>query len=174
VDYEKLLKQYRKKPLFDHTALPVSLGCDRNTIKKIIPQREPLLFVDALTGLDPENESIAGLRVVREEDPVFQGHFPGYPVYPGSFTLEMIGQLSLCMYYFLEGGKTRVEEGAVPVAARATRVLGAYFLEPIAPGSEVVLLAKKVEYTGFLAVAIGQALVNDTVCCVSAGEVAIL
>lgn len=174
MDYEKLLKQHRKKPLFDVASLPAALSYEKTDIRKIIPQRDPLFFVDRLTGIDLQAGLISGIRTIEPADPVFAGHFPDYPVYPGSFTLEMIGQLSLCMYYFLEGETDLIAEDAEPVAARATRLLGAYFLQPILPGSEVTLLAKKIEYSGFLASAVGQAIVNDTVCCVSAGEVAIL
>lgn len=174
MDYDALLRQFRKKRLFNPAELKEKLSCNQGEIKRIIPQREPVLFVDRLDGLDPAEGAIAGMRTIEADDPVFTGHFPGYPVYPGSFTLEMIGQLSLCLYYFLEGNTSRVAIDAAPVTARATRVLGAYFLEPIPPGSTVLLLAKKVEYSGFLATAVGQALVDGVVCCVSAGEVAIL
>jgi 3-hydroxyacyl-[acyl-carrier-protein] dehydratase len=174
MDYDKLLREYRKKPLFDSAALPAEISCNRGDIERIIPQRDPLLFVDELTGLDPAAGRISGRRFIDPDDPVFEGHFPGYPVYPGSFTLEMIGQLSLCLYYFLEGETTEINADAQPVAARATRVIGAYFLEPVPPGADVLLLAQKVEYNGFLAAAVGQAIVDGKVCCVSAGEVAIL
>ena len=174
MEYDRLLRQYRKKELFDPGGLSVELSCGIDDIKRIIPQREPVLFVDELTGFDPDEGAIAGCRVIIEDDPVFAGHFPGYPIYPGSYTLEMIGQLGLCLYYFLEGNRTSVAEDAVPVTARATRILGAYFLEPIPPGATVTLLAKKVEYSGFLATAIGQALIDGVVCCISAAEVAIL
>lgn len=174
MDYEKLIKQYRKKPLFDSRELPVKLSCDRSSIEKIIPQREPILLVDAVTGLDLERGAVSGLRKIDPADPVFKGHFPDYPVYPGSYTLEMIGQLSLCLYYFLEGNTTNVTKDAVPVSARATRILGAYFLEPILPGATVDLLACKIDYSGYLATGVGQAIVDGRVCCVSVGEVAIL
>jgi 3-hydroxyacyl-[acyl-carrier-protein] dehydratase len=174
MDYEHILRSHRKKPLFDPQSLPVQLCCGKEEIKRIIPQREPVFLVDALMGVDLESGLIAGIRKIDPADPVFAGHFPDYPVYPGSYTLEMIGQLSLCMYYFLEGNTHSIEDHAKPVAARATRILGAYFLQPIPPGSEVTLLAKKIDYSGFLATAVGQAIVDNTVCCVSAGEVAIL
>jgi 3-hydroxyacyl-[acyl-carrier-protein] dehydratase len=172
--YEALLKKHRKTLLFDPAAVPVKLECGKDQIKRIIPQREPLLFIDGLTGVNLDEGLISGFRTIDPKDPVFEGHFPGYPVYPGSFTLEMIGQLSLCMYYFLENRRDNIAHDAVPVSARATRVIGAHFLEPILPGSTITLLAKKLEYAGFLAIGIGQALVDDTICCVSVGEVAIL
>ncbi len=174
MDYEKFLRSHRKKPLFDPDSLPFELGSGKQEISRIIPQRDPILLVDELIGLDPDLGFIAGRRIVRTDDPVFTGHFPQYPVYPGSYTLEMIGQLSLCLYYFLEGSTVGIQADATPVAARATRIIGAYFLKPILPGAEVILLSAKTEYDGYLARAAGQAIVDGTVCCVTAGEVCIL
>lgn len=174
MDYESELRKYRRKPLFDHSKLPVVVNAGTSEISKIIPQRDPILLVDALLGFDPDRGAMAGRRRIPVDDPVFGGHFPDYPVYPGSYTVEMIGQLSLCLYYFLEGPHTSIEEDAAPVAARATRIIGAYFLEPIPPGADVLLLASRTEYDGFLGRAIGQAIWDGKVCCVTAGEVAIL
>lgn len=174
MDYENYLRSHRKKPLFPVDSLPLKLNHDRQALTRIIPQRDPILLVDELIGLDPDKGLIAGRRVVRGDDPVFLGHFPDYPVYPGSYTLEMVGQLSLCLYYFLEENTTAIDEDASPAAARATRLLGAYFLEPIRPNAEVLLIAEKTEYDGFFARAVGQAIVDGKICCVTAGEVCFL
>jgi len=174
VDYNALLKTHKKKPLASVEGLSVSLSVDRETIKRIIPQRDPILFLDELTGIDPEAGIIAGKRFLDPADPVFRGHFPEYPVYPGSSTVEMIGQLGLCLYYFLEHNTTIVPPDATPVLLRATRILGAVFCRPLPPGKEVTLIAKKLDYDGFLATAVGQALVDGEVACVSIGEVAFL
>lgn len=174
MDYQALLKSHRKKPLFTPDSLAQKVDYGRPDIVRIIPQREPILYVDSITGVDIEQGAIAGSRLIPDNDPVFHGHFPDYPVYPGSYTLEMIGQLSLCLYYFLENDRASIARDAVPVAARATRVLGALFLEPIPPGAEITLLAKKIDYDGYFARAVGQALIGSKVCCVSAGEVCIL
>jgi 3-hydroxyacyl-[acyl-carrier-protein] dehydratase len=174
VDSEALLKSYRRKPLAAVEGLPFCLSCDREDIKRILPHREPALYVDNLTGIDFENGIIAGKRRIDPADPVFRGHFPEYPVYPGTCTVEMIGQLGLCLYYFMENKTTSVRADASPLPLRATRILGAVFMEPILPGKEVILIGKKLEFDGFLATAIGQALVDGKVACVSIGEVAFL
>ena len=92
-------------------------------------------------------------------------------MYPGTLTVEMLGQISLCLYYFITNQTDRIGEDASPPPVRATRILGAYFLEPIKPGDTVTLLAKRMEYDGFMARAVGQAIVNDKISCVTAGEV---
>ena len=170
-DYEKLLRSHRKKVIFDPVSLPVRVSYGREAIEKIIPHRDPLLFLDGIDGLDVDTGRITGYREISPEDPVFHGHFPGHPIYPGSYTVEMIGQLGLCLYHFNTVKDTHIENNPVPVGVRATRILGAYFLEPIHPGDRVVLLGEITDSDGFFGRAIGQAVVNGTVCCVSAAEV---
>ena len=170
MNYEALLKQHRKKLLVQPQDVGVRLGIGREGIEQILPHREPFLLVDRLTGVDLELELITGSRTVRHDDPVFKGHFPDHPVYPGVLELEMIGQLGLCLHYFLENQVTEIVSGARPVPIRATRSLGAYYLEPVLPGTEVTLIAKKLDFDGFLARIIGQAVAEGKVCCVTISE----
>ena len=169
---DSLLRAHRKKPLID-TVTGID-PIEREGITKIIPQREPFLLVDRIIGLDLADKIVAGSRNISRDEPVFRGHFPDIPLYPGVLTVEMIGQLGLCLYYFMVNETAEILPNASPVAVRATRILGSYFLEPIPPGSEVRLLAKGLENDGFFATAIGQALIGDSVCCVSVGEVCFL
>lgn len=171
---EDLLKKYKRRPLFAQEELSSQITVSRENIKLIIPQRDPILYVDEILALDLKKGQIAGRRYLDPTDPVFQGHFPDFAVYPGSYTVEMIGQLGLCLYYFVHNQTEIIANTAKPVALRATRILGAVFIQPLLPGKDVVLLAQKLEYDGFLATAIGQALVDDRVACVSIGEVAFL
>lgn len=173
-NYESFLKTHRKKPIFDPDALPVQLTAEKRGIEKIIPHRDPLLFIDSLTGIDVENGKIAGRRTIPFSDPVFNGHFPEYPVYPGTFAVEMLGQISLCLFYFVTNNSEKIEEDAEPASVRATRILGSYFLQPIRPGDSLTLLAMQTEYDEFMARAVGQALVGGTVSCITAGEVYLL
>ena len=171
---EAILKSFRKKPLFDVDALPLRLNYDQEAIKKIIPHRSPLLFVDKLVGYDSEDGLIAGKRFMDPKDPVFGGHFPDFPVYPGNFTIETIGQLGLCMYYFVANKRTDIGADATPIQLRATKVGGALFVEPILPGDEVTILAKRLSFDGYFASIIGQAMVRGKVAVVTIGEVMIM
>ena len=170
MDYDAVLRQHRKKPLARPEDLPVRLRTGREELQRILPHREPFLLVDELTGLDPREGLVAGSRTIASDDPVFRGHFPGFPVYPGVLEVEMIGQLGLCLHYFLETDRTEIAPDARPVQIRATRTIGAYYLEPLPPGAEVELIAKKLEYDGLFARIIGQVLLDGKVSCVAASE----
>jgi 3-hydroxyacyl-[acyl-carrier-protein] dehydratase len=60
-------------------------------IQKILPHRYPFLLVDRITELTPK-ESIVGYKNVSISEPVFQGHFPGHPIYPGVMIIEGMAQ----------------------------------------------------------------------------------
>jgi len=170
LDYADLLRKHRKRLLVESEDVAVKLQIGRREIERILPHREPFLLLDCLTAIDLGAELITGTRTVCREDPVFEGHFPDSPVYPGVLELEMIGQLGLCLHYFLENRVTEIGPDARPVAIRATSTLGAYYLEPVLPGAEVTLIAKKLDFDGLFARIIGQAVVDNKICCVTIGE----
>lgn len=173
MDHDALLRLNRRKPLITIDRLtPLQWG--RDDIKRIVPHREPFLLVDRLTGISLDEGSIAGSRFIPSDDPVFAGHFPDYPVYPGCLEVEMIGQLGLCLQYFLESRSTAVPAEDRPMKVRATRILGAYYLAPVLPGREVALLARKLEYDEYFATMIGQVIADGTIACTAIGEVCFL
>jgi 3-hydroxyacyl-[acyl-carrier-protein] dehydratase len=170
VDHDALLRENRKKPLIAIDRLtPLLWG--RDDIKRILPHREPFLLVDRLTGIGFDEEVIAGSRFISSDDPIFAGHFPDYPVYPGCLEVEMIGQLGLCLHYFLNSRSTAVPSEDQPMKVRATRIVGAYYLAPVLPGREVTLIAKKLEYDEYFATMIGQVVADGVVACTAIGEV---
>jgi 3-hydroxyacyl-[acyl-carrier-protein] dehydratase len=61
--------------------------------RALLPQRPPLLLVDALCGLGrgPQPALRASYRVTGDEA-VLAGHFPGRPLWPGSYTIEGLAQ----------------------------------------------------------------------------------
>jgi 3-hydroxyacyl-[acyl-carrier-protein] dehydratase len=173
-DFGQLLKTFRKKPLSDVASSLTPCAYSTGDIKKIIPHREPFLLVDSITGIDLTSELICGARQCPASDPVFQGHFPGYPVYPGSLQLESAGQMGLCLCYFLANHTTQIPAAVQPMQVRATKVLGALFLEPVLPGSTMELVSRRLKAESFFETYIGQVLVDRKICSVFIGEICLL
>ena len=64
---------------------------DVTEIQEILPHRYPFLLVDRVTEL-VKGETILSYKNVSISEPVFQGHFPGHPIYPGVMILEGMAQ----------------------------------------------------------------------------------
>lgn len=60
-------------------------------IQEILPHRFPFLLVDRITVLKI-GEYIEGYKNVSISEPVFQGHFPDHPIYPGVMIIEGMAQ----------------------------------------------------------------------------------
>jgi len=183
-EIDSLLKKFRKKPLASPeepgaSASFTSVSFAREDLKRILPHREPFLLVDAVTGVDLAGEEgagslICGRRFMDPADPVFRGHFPDFPLYPGCLQVEMCGQLGLCLAFFLKQGSIGIPADARPPAVRATRSLGALFLEPLLPGREAIIFARGIAYDGYLGTILGQVIADGKVCSVSMAEVMFL
>ena len=60
-------------------------------IQAILPHRYPLLLVDKITQMEL-GKFVRGYKNISISDQVFQGHFPGHPIYPGVLILEGMAQ----------------------------------------------------------------------------------
>ena len=176
MDIEARLKSLRRKPLVPLSELPHNLrergGSDLPP--RLLPHRPPMLLVDRVDGVDLDQELIHGSRLITDDHIGLRGHFPRYAVLPGTIQIEMLGQLALCLYAFLNEGTLELPDEIPTLNIRATKILGAHFLDEIRPGDRVELIARVLERDDFLGTCVAQAIVDRRICCVMAGEVCFL
>ncbi len=151
---EVFVRAFRKKPLWqsgENTSEP-QLG--RSEIERLLPHRDPFLFVDSIEAIDLQQAAIRGRRTISPDDPVFAGHFPDQPIYPGVLQIETMGQLGVCLAALTRGGY-----GSNGV--RALKIHHAIFQSEVLPGDSLVVLARMLETNEYTAICAGQLLKSD-------------
>lgn len=156
-----LIRRARHRQLWnpDPNAKRVSMG--RSEIEKMIPHRDPFLFVDEIANVNLDQHCVLGRRHVSKDDPVFRGHFPGQPVYPGVLQLEMIGQAGLCLMHLLHSDEQKT---AASTDVRAVKIYEANFLAPIFPGSDLMIFSQAVSWDEYTGICAGQIVCGDVIC----------
>lgn len=63
---------------------------------EILPHRYPILLVDRITSIEPGVRA-SGYKNITATEPIFTGHFPGNPLFPGVYMIEALAQLGGCI-----------------------------------------------------------------------------
>lgn len=108
---------------------------DANEILSMLPHRYPMLLVDRVTEYVP-GEYILGYKNITFNEPQFQGHFPGNPIFPGVLIIEGMAQLAGILAM-----KTMNRGLADRKAAVIVGVDGARFKRPAVPGDQLMMRA---------------------------------
>lgn len=126
VEFAKVLKAQIKKQQangknFDLTKEPLY---DINDIEKMLPHRFPFLMVDKI--MEITDDSIWGVKNITMNEPIFTGHFPGNPVFPGVLQIEAMAQVGgifalskveephLYSTYFMKINNVKFKQKVVP------------------------------------------------------------
>ena len=80
---------------------------NKEDIKKILPHRDPFLFLDEVEYLEPGTKCIAK-KYVKKDEYFFKGHFPDYPVMPGVLIIEALAQAGAVALLSLEQFKGKI------------------------------------------------------------------
>ncbi len=165
------LKAWRKRRMVEPGPTTTKVELGRTEIERLLQHRDPFLFVDQITAIDLEQKWCRGVRRIHPKDPVFVGHFPQYPIYPGVLCLETMGQLGICLLHFLATKTVAVPTGTSPRPVRALKIHHALFQGEVLPGDEVEILAKLVSEDDYTAICGGQLIKNGAIVSMALMEV---
>jgi 3-hydroxyacyl-[acyl-carrier-protein] dehydratase len=126
-------------------------------IQKILPHRYPFLLVDKVVSMS-EGENIVAYKNVSISEPVFQGHFPDHPIYPGVMILEGMAQAGGILA-FKSGGYT--EEQMKDKVMYFMSIDGAKFRNPVKPGDRLEYRVEVIKHRKNLVVLGAKAYVDD-------------
>ncbi|MDA3946900.1 MAG: 3-hydroxyacyl-ACP dehydratase FabZ [Helicobacteraceae bacterium] len=126
-------------------------------IQEILPHRYPFLLVDRVISLTKE-EAIVAFKNVSISEPVFQGHFPGHPIYPGVMILEGLAQAGgLLAFQSMDLSKEEVKEKVVYFMS----IDKAKFRKPVRPGDRLEYRVSVIKRKGSIWMLDGKAYVDD-------------
>lgn len=73
----------------------VEFPCGQEGVLELLPHRDPFVWVTRIIECEPGKHIIAELDVAPDL-PLFQGHFPGQPIFPGVIVMEALAQAACC------------------------------------------------------------------------------
>jgi UDP-3-O-[3-hydroxymyristoyl] N-acetylglucosamine deacetylase / 3-hydroxyacyl-[acyl-carrier-protein] dehydratase len=135
---EQIKKQEKEGKKFDVTKEPLY---NINDIERMLPHRFPFLMIDKI--MEIHEESIIGVKNITMNEPIFTGHFPGNPVFPGVLQIEAMAQVGgifalskvedphLYSTYFMKIDNVKFKQKVLP---GDTIVFELFLLSPIRRG----------------------------------------
>jgi 3-hydroxyacyl-[acyl-carrier-protein] dehydratase len=134
----------------DKAATPL----DVRQVMAALPHRYPLLLVDRVESLEPD-EGIVAIKAVTINEQFFQGHFPGRPIMPGVLIVEALAQAA---------GVLAVESLGLAGTGKLVYFIaieGAKFRTPVEPGVLLRLEVKFVQKRPSVCKFAGRAMIGD-------------
>jgi len=127
-------------------------------IQKILPHRYPFLLVDRITNLE-ENASIEGYKNVSISEPIFQGHFPDHPIYPGVMIIEGMAQAGGVLAF--QSANTDNQKEMENKVVYFMSIDKAKFRSPVTPGDQLVYKLSVIKHRGAVWQLEAKAYVDD-------------
>lgn len=141
-----------------HSQHTRNVTLDTETIKTLIPHREPMLMVDRVTDIDPDVLTAVGYKYVDPKEDHFRGHFPGHPIMPGVLIIEAMAQSAAVMVVHCLG------EEAKDKLVYFMSVEDARFRNPVYPDCELKLEVRAVRNRGTVWKFEGRGMVDGKLC----------
>ncbi|TLD88656.1 3-hydroxyacyl-ACP dehydratase FabZ [Helicobacter sp. MIT 05-5294] len=131
---------------------------DVQKIREILPHRYPLLLVDRVVSMSP-NEKIEAYKNITINEEVFNGHFPVQPIYPGVYIIEGLAQAGGVLAFVSMFGDEAQNTGDKIVYFMS--IDRAKFRNPVVPGDKLVYKLEVLKHKGGIWVLQGYAYVED-------------
>lgn len=122
-------------------------------VKKILPHRDPFLFIDSVESVilpgkslklgetidfkETEGAEIVAHYRTKKEHPIFTGHFPDNPILPGVVQVEMMAQASIFIITLMYTNPFQVKMNVALLGINEAR-----FRKPILPEMDLVIKVK--------------------------------
>ena len=120
---------------------------NRQEILKLIPHRDPFLWVDSIVNFDQEH--IVTTKKIPQGLELFKGHYPGNPIVPGVLLCESVFQSGALLIAKIVGDQ-HGSDSKVPVLSR---IRHGRFKRPVFPGDSILVrveLKEKISSAWFL------------------------
>ncbi|HCS54553.1 3-hydroxyacyl-ACP dehydratase FabZ family protein [Rubinisphaera sp.] len=128
---------------------------DQEQIKECIPHRDPFLWIDEV--LELSENTIHATTYINPDLPVFQGHYPDFPILPGVLQCEMALQAGA----ILISRKHALEADKVPVATRINNVKFKHMVRPGDTANVYVEVTERLKDTFYMT---GKIVVDGQTC----------
>ena len=104
-------------------------------IMEYLPHRYPFLLIDRVLSMELEPEKrLSALKNVSIDEPFFNGHFPGNPVFPGVLMIESMAQAAGMLAHL--AAETEGKKGELYYLVK---VDNARFNKIVVPGDQLLL-----------------------------------
>lgn len=103
-----------------------------------LPHRYPFLMIDRIVDIEGDDSAV-GIKNVTYNEPIFEGHFPGKPVFPGVLIIEAMAQTA--------GAIVMAHDAEVGDGKKIVLMLTvdkAKFRKPAGPGDRIEFHMRKV------------------------------
>ncbi|MDE0758257.1 MAG: 3-hydroxyacyl-ACP dehydratase FabZ [Pseudomonadales bacterium] len=128
-------------------------------IWKLLPHRYPFLLVDRVISFEADNK-ISAIKNITINEPVFTGHFPDTPVFPGVLIVEALAQAAGILAF--KSRDRSLEDGYIYFLAGTDKTK---FRRSVIPGDQVRLEVEIINLRNHWMKASGKAWVDNKLVC---------